>query len=151
LKVMVYAYMDNIYSIRKIEKAMRENINFMWLSGQQVIDHNTIARFRSNKLRDVFKDIIKKGLRWWAQEGLVKLKEVYTDGTKIASIAGRYTFVWSNAIKTRKKKMAEQLEEMWNYAQAIADNEDDEPEPTPPNLKEISPQKIENIVQKIEQ
>src|SRR5690554_390753 len=30
LKIMVYAYMDNIYSSRKIEKAMRENINFMW-------------------------------------------------------------------------------------------------------------------------
>src|SRR5699024_12160558 len=85
------------------------------------------------------------------EEGLVKLKEVYTDGTKIESIAGRYTFVWGNAIKTRKEKMAEQLEEMWNYAQAIADNEDDEPEPTPPNLKEISPEEIENIVQKIEQ
>ena len=49
LKVMVYAYMDNICSGRKIEKAMRENINFMWLSGRQVGDHNTIARFRSEK------------------------------------------------------------------------------------------------------
>lgn len=29
LKVMVYAYGDNIYSSRKIEKALRENINFM--------------------------------------------------------------------------------------------------------------------------
>lgn len=151
LKVMVYAYMDNIYSSRKIEKAMRENINFMWLSGKQVVDHNTIARFRSNKLKDVFKDIFKQVVILLAEEGLVKLKEVYTDGTKIESIAGRYTFVWGNAIKTRKEKMAEQLDEMWNYAQAIADNEDDEPEPAPPNLKEISPEKIENIVQKIEQ
>jgi len=57
LKVMVYAYMDNIYSSRKIEKAMRENINFMWLSGQQVADHNTIARFRNQKLKGIFKDI----------------------------------------------------------------------------------------------
>ena len=35
LKVIVYAYMDNIYSSRKIEKAMKENINFMWLSGNR--------------------------------------------------------------------------------------------------------------------
>ena len=42
---MVYAYMDNIYSSRKIEKTMRVNINFMWLSAQQVADHNTIYRF----------------------------------------------------------------------------------------------------------
>lgn len=29
LKVMVFAYMNNIYSSRKIEKAFREIINFM--------------------------------------------------------------------------------------------------------------------------
>ncbi len=57
LKVMVYAYMGNIYSSRKIEKAMRENINFMWLSARQVADHNTLARFRSQKLKTIFKDI----------------------------------------------------------------------------------------------
>lgn len=48
LKIMVYAYMDKTYSSRKIESAMRENINYMWLTGKQVADHNTIARFRSN-------------------------------------------------------------------------------------------------------
>ena len=112
LKVMVYAYMDNIYSSRKIEKALLENINFMWLSGRQTVDHNTIARFRSNKLKLVFKDIFKQVVLLLAAEGLVNLKRVYTDGTKIESVAGRYTFVWSNAIKTNKEKMTKQLEEM---------------------------------------
>src|SRR5690625_7673672 len=104
LKVMVYAYMDNIYSSRKIEKAMRENINFMWLSAQQVVDHNTIARFRSNRLKDVFKDIFKQVVMLLAEEGLVTLKEVYTDGTKIESVAGRYTFVWGKSIKNRSEE-----------------------------------------------
>ncbi|MBV7441672.1 transposase [Weeksellaceae bacterium TAE3-ERU29] len=45
LKVMVYAYMDNTYSIRKIEKAMRENVNYMWFSDNQVAGYNTIVRF----------------------------------------------------------------------------------------------------------
>src|SRR5690606_41166866 len=124
LKIMVYAYMDNIYSSRKIEKAMRENINFMWLSGNQVADHNTIARFRSKRLKDSFKDIFKQVVLLLAEEGLVNIKEVYTDGTKIESVAGRYTFVWGNAIKTRKEKIAQQLEELWSYAQSVADEED---------------------------
>src|SRR5690625_7151361 len=94
LKIMVYAYMDNIYSSRKIEKAMRENINFMWLSDRQTVDHNTIARFRSNKLKLIFKDIFKQVVLLLATEGLVNLKRVYTDGTMIESVAGRYTFVW---------------------------------------------------------
>ena len=148
LKVMVYAYMDNIYSSRKIEKAMRENINFMWLSANQVADHNTIARFRSNRLKAVFKDIFKQVVLLLAQEGLVTLKQVYTDGTKIESAAGRYTFVWGRAIKTRKEKMSEQLEEMWQYAQGIADDGDRDPEP--PEFKEITPEKVAQTAKKIE-
>ena len=147
LKVMVYAYMDNTYSSRKIEKAMRENINFMWLSANQVADHNTIARFRSQRLKTIFKDIFKQVVMLLAGEGLVKLKEVYTDGTKIESVAGRYTFVWGNAIKTRKVKMAEQLEQMWNYAQQIADEEDKDP--NPPNFKTIDKEKVEQTAKKI--
>lgn len=149
LKVMVYAYMDNTYSSRKIEKAMRENINFMWLSAQQVADHNTIARFRSKKLKTIFKDIFKQVVLLLAEEGLVSLKEVFTDGTKIESIAGRYTFVWGNALKTRKEKMAQQLEQMWNYAQSIAEEEDSDP--TPPEFKTIDKDKIEKTAKKIEE
>lgn len=148
LKVMVYAYMDNTYSSRKIEKAMRENINFMWLAAQQVADHNTIARFRSKKLKTIFKDIFKQVVLLLAQEGLVTLKEVFTDGTKIESVAGRYTFVWGNAIKTRKEKMAEQLEAMWEYAQNIADEEDSGPDP--PDFKKIDREKVEATARKIE-
>lgn len=147
LKVMVYAYMDNIYSSRKIEKAMRENINFMWLANRQVADHNTIARFRSEKLRSAFKDVFKQVVLLLAQEGLVSLKQVYTDGTKIESVAGRYTFVWGNAIKTNKKKMAEQLEQMWDYAQRIAEEEDKDPEP--PDFKQLDPEKVKATAQKI--
>lgn len=148
LKVMIYAYMDSTYSSRKIEKAMRENINFMWLAAQQVADHNTIARFRSKKLNTIFKDIFKQVVLLLAQEGLVTLKEVFTDGTKIESVAGRYTFVWGNAIKTNKAKMEQQLEAMWQYAQSIADQQDDDP--TPPDFKKIDKQKVENTVKKIE-
>lgn len=147
LKVMVYAYMDNTYSSRKIEKAMRENINYMWLSAMQVADHNTIARFRSKRLKGIFKDIFKQVVLLLADEGLVTLKEVFTDGTKIESVAGRYTFVWGNAIKTRKEKMARQLEEMWQYAQSLADEEDKDP--TPPDFKQVDKKKVEQTARKI--
>jgi len=147
LKVMVYAYMDNTYSSRKIEKAMRENINYMWLSAMQVADHNTIARFRSQKLKDVFKDIFKQVVLLLAEEGLVSLKEVFTDGTKIESMAGRYTFVWGNAIKTQKQKMVQQLEQMWEYAQGIANEEDKDP--TPPDFTNVDKKKVEQTAQKI--
>ena len=47
-KILVYAYMNDIYSSRKIERACKRDINFMWLlQGNPVPDHATIARFRN--------------------------------------------------------------------------------------------------------
>ena len=40
LKVLVYAYTQKIYSSRKIAKALRENIHFMWLSGGNRLGRN---------------------------------------------------------------------------------------------------------------
>lgn len=148
LKVMLYGYMTNIYSSRKIELALRENINFMWLSSMTIVDHNTINRFRSDKLKDSFKEIFKQVVLMLANEGLITLKNIYTDGTKIEAQAGRYTFVWGNSIKTNKAKMLTQLEELWKYAQSI-DN-DDEPNPEPSEFKEISKEVIQKTVEQID-
>ena len=50
LKILTYAYFQNIYSSRKIETSCRRDINFMWLlAGQKAPDHGTIARFRTWK------------------------------------------------------------------------------------------------------
>jgi len=51
LKVLVYGYLCNIYSSRKLEQALKDNINFMWLSGMSQPDHNTVNRFRSQRLK----------------------------------------------------------------------------------------------------
>ena len=57
LKVLVFAYINNIYSSRKIEEALQQNIHFMWLSAMSTPDHNTINRFRSGRLKDVLQQI----------------------------------------------------------------------------------------------
>ncbi len=148
LKVMIYAYMSNVYSSRKIELAIRENINFMWLTGMSTVDHNTINRFRSDKLKDSFKEIFKQVVMMLAEEGLISMKQIYTDGTKIEAQAGRYTFVWGKSIKTNKAKMLTQLEDLWNYAQSISN--DDDPDTEPPQFKEISQEVILKTVEQID-
>ena len=148
LKVMLYGYMTNVYSSRKIELAVRENINFMWLTGMTVVDHNTINRFRSNKLQESFKEIFKQVVLMLASEGLISLKQIYTDGTKIEAQANKYSFVWGKSIKTNKEKMGVQLEALWNYAQSIANDDDSSPEP--PEFKEISKEVIEKTVAEID-
>ena len=58
-KVVLYACCRGIYSSREIERACRENVNFMYLlEGQKTPDHNTIARFRSQHLPEVMEEKI---------------------------------------------------------------------------------------------
>ncbi len=116
LKGIIYAYINNIYSSRKIEETIKSNIYQVWLCGNWEPDHNTINRFRSERVAPLLKDIFKQIVLLLAGEGLVSLKDTYIDGTKIEANANRYTFVWGNAIKTNKGKMVKQLEELWQYA-----------------------------------
>ena len=60
LKVLVYGYLTNLYSSRKIEQALLQNIHFMWLSGMSYPDHNTINRFRSDRLKGVLKEVFSQ-------------------------------------------------------------------------------------------
>src|SRR5438874_1600203 len=41
LKVLVYGYISNIYSSRRLEEAARTNIHFLWLTAHTIPDHNT--------------------------------------------------------------------------------------------------------------
>ena len=51
LKVVVYAYLRNIYSSRKMEQPLNENVHFMWFAGGAKPDHNTINDFRGKRLK----------------------------------------------------------------------------------------------------
>jgi transposase len=148
LKVLVYAYINNIYSSRKIEEALQQNIHFMWLSGMSTPDHNTINRFRGERLKEPLKKIFTQVVQLLAAEGLLSLKELYTDGTKIEANANRYTFVWGNAIKTNKEKMKLQLDELWKYAQGIAASELDDTDPD--GFAKIDKQKVEQTIARID-
>lgn len=58
-KILTYAYSQNIYSGRDIEKACKRDINFKWLlAGQNAPDHTTISRFRKKYLSDNIVDDI---------------------------------------------------------------------------------------------
>lgn len=56
-KVVLFCYASGTYSSRKIAAATRENANLMWLTGMRPLDHNTVNRFRSERIRPVFEDV----------------------------------------------------------------------------------------------
>jgi len=149
LKVLIYAYLRNIYSSRKMEDSLKENIYFMWLSGMNKPDHNTINRFRGKRLEVHLKDIFTAVVLLLAEEGYLSIKEVFVDGTKMEANANRYTFVWGKSIVTQKQKIRSQLESLWTYAQNQYNAELQEPET--PDFTEISAEKVEETIRQINQ
>lgn len=147
LKVLVYSYINNVYSSRRIEECINQNIHYMWLAGMNRPDHNTINRFRGKRLQGCLRPIFTQVVLLLCGEGLLSIKELYTDGTKIEAAANRYTFVWGNAINHNKEKIKTQLNELWEYAKGVAAWELDDPEP--PGMGPIDSEKVRDTIEKI--
>lgn len=144
LKILVYAYLRNLYSSRKIEQALDENIHFMWLAGCITPDHNTISNFRSGKLKGCFKKIFNQVVILLSEQGYLSLKDIYVDGTKIEANANKYTFVWAKSIKTNRSKISKQLKELWSYVEKVYAQE--EQTPNTPDFDAIDPKKVSETI-----
>jgi transposase len=111
-------------------------------------DHNTINRFRGQRLQKALQPIFTQVVLLLCEEGLLSIKDLYTDGTKIEANANRYTFVWGNAIKSNRDKMKQQINEMWQYAKTVAASElDDDTDPS--GFDKITPEKMNETVDAI--
>ena len=147
LKIIVYGYLSNIYSSRKIEQAVSSNIHFMWLAGMQRPDHNTINRFRSNKLKGFLKEVFAQVVTLMAEQGLMDIKTVYVDGTKLEANANKYTFVWGKSVKRHKERIKTQLEELWKYAESVAKEELMDNDPT--TFPELDAEQVSKTIETI--
>lgn len=110
-KVLVYAYMNNLYSSRMIEQACRRDIHFMWLlQGYPVPDHNLICRFRSERLADgVLEDLFNQLVLKLYDLGEITFEHLFIDGTKIEAASNRYSFVWKGSILKNEVKLHEKI------------------------------------------
>lgn len=109
LKVLLYGYLEGMYSSRRLAKALRENVHFMWLSGNQRPDFRTLNRFRYSRLKGTIDEVFVSLVELLAEAGLVELKEAFVDGTKLEANANRYSFVWGKAVKKYKTRLQTQV------------------------------------------
>ena len=150
LKVILYAYMSNIYSCRKIEKALLRDVHFIWLAGYEQPDFITINRFR-NRVKDEINNVFTQLVLLLAERGLVSLDVEYIDGTKIESKANKYTFVWRGSVeKNRARLMAKIRVLLAQIDDAVAQENADTQEKaefTPSQLGEICEELRQSLAQ----
>jgi transposase len=112
IKVILFAYVCKIYTSRRIAKAVRENIHFIWLAGGNQPDFRTINRFRGSKLKDLIDTLFYELLKVLMKEGKVSFEKYFLDGTKIESKANRYTFVWGRATAKFEARLDSQVKQL---------------------------------------
>ena len=108
LKIILYAYMNNVYSCRKIERQVQRDIHYIWLASQERPDFVTINRFR-NRVKKEVNNIFTQVVLLLAERGFITLDVEYVDGTKIESKANKYTFVWRKTVEKNRAKLQEKI------------------------------------------
>src|SRR3989304_6340399 len=125
LKVLVYAYTQRIYSSRQIAKGLRENVNFMWLSGGNRPDFRTINEFRGAKMSGVIEEVFTSVLELLVEEGYVKLENYFVDGSKGEGNANRNKGGWAKSRAKYQRRLREKVKELLKEIEAVNEAENE--------------------------
>ncbi len=85
--LLLYGYAQGVRSSRQIERLCVTDVAFRVVCAQDVPDHSTVARFRSEH-EDAFTRVVR--VRCWCcvrRPGLGRVGSIAVDGTKIAANA----------------------------------------------------------------
>lgn len=135
LKVLVYGYTQRVYSSRQIAKALRENVNFMWLAGGNRPDFRTLNGFRGDRMREVIEEVFAEVLEYLVAEGYVKLDAYFVDGTKIEANANRYRWVWAKNVRRYQGQVREKIGALLDEIDRL--NEEEQAEYGEEDLEEL--------------
>jgi len=125
LSVLIYGYMNGVFSSRKIAGCLKQDLAFMYLAGNDTPNFRTLARFRKEKgscLEDTIKQVVDK-IR---DLGFVSFGIVSLDGTKIKANASKNKNETRDSLEKKIKgflEEAERIDEMED--EEFGDNEDD--------------------------
>jgi transposase len=155
LKVIVYGYINQIYSCRNISKALRENIHFMWLSAGNRPDFRTINEFRSKRLKRVVDEVFTSLLMELLDLGYVKLEHYFVDGSKFQANANKYSYVWAKNTRRYKENVQKKIKALLFHIDRIQEEEnreygDHDLEETGED-HQITSEELEGIAKKIDE
>ena len=125
-KVLVYGYTQRVYTSRRLAKALREDVTFMWSSGGNRPDFRTINRFRGEILKGRLMKSSWAVLEYLLEAGYVKYEKYFVDGTKIESSANKYQWVWAKSTKRNHEKLEEKIRGLLKDIEAENEAENEE-------------------------
>jgi transposase len=122
-KILLYGYCVGVFSSRRIQKRLLEDVAFRVLAAGNQPDFRTISDFRKLHLK-ALEELFQQMLRLTLETGMMKLGRVALDGSKVKASASKHKAMSYGRMKETEKRLREEVRKLLNQAEA-ADQEED--------------------------
>ncbi len=122
LKSWILGFINRVYSCRLVAKNLRENLAFIWISGNQTPDFHTLNNFRL-RVKDDIKKIFKQIVLYGIEAGVIDGKDVFIDHTKVEANANKNKIVWKKQVEKQSAKIDSELDELFTHIDKINEEE----------------------------
>src|ERR1700686_5364017 len=122
-KLLIYGYCTGVFSSRRIQKRLQEDIPFKVLAAGNGPDFRTISDFRKihiGTLLGLFEQVLEMAL----EVGAVKVGRVTVDGTKVKANASKHKAMSYGRMNEKQQQLKEEVKQLLEQAEA-ADQEED--------------------------
>jgi len=122
-KVLVYGYCVGVFSSRRMQKRLQEDIGFKVLAAGNEPDFRTISDFRKihlEALQGLFEQVLEMAL----ESGAVKLGRVSLDGTKVKANASKHKAMSYGRMNERQRQLRQEVKQLLAQAEAADEEED---------------------------
>jgi transposase len=122
-KILVYGYCVGVFSSRRIQKRLVEDVAFRVLAAGNQPDFRTVSDFRKRHLA-ALEEMFRQVLRITLEMGAMKLGRVALDGSKVKANASKHKAMSYRRMQETEKRLGEQVRRLLSQAEA-ADAEED--------------------------
>jgi transposase len=124
-KLLVYGYCTGVFSSRRIQKRLQEDIPFRVLAAGNEPDFRTISDFRKIHLK-TFANLFEQVLAMALECGAIKLGKVSLDGTKVKANASKHKAMSYGRMNEKQQQLKEEVKQLLEQAEAADEAEDRE-------------------------
>ncbi|MBI2671124.1 IS1182 family transposase [Candidatus Woesearchaeota archaeon] len=123
LKAWILGFVYRIYSCRLLAKAIRENLPFIWIAGNQQPNFRTLNNFRL-RLKEDIKKIFKEIVKYALEKGIIEGKDIFIDHTKRDANSNKYKIVWRKQVENQLNKIDEELDKLFKHIDELNEEEE---------------------------
>jgi len=122
-KILLYGYCVGVFSSRRMEKRLVEDVAFRVLAAGNEPDFRTLSDFRKIHLK-ALEELFQQVLRLALEVGALKLGRVVLDGSKVKANASKHKAMSYGRMEETEKRLRKEVRELLKQAEAVDKEED---------------------------